>query len=177
MALERTPARAKHRRSAENEAHELGDSDRYLSQSSMLDSREVETMVRHDTHPAATQRDRRTGARHRVTRESRAVLLNASGASFQRPENAENRTFSRFSYSTYRETRLRKAPGGGSRIRTREGLRLSGFQDHRHRPLGHPSGVSMIPVAMRRKPYSGRQLRTGRSAPCKVRNSLTTGPG
>src|SRR5437773_4562276 len=30
--------------------------------------------------------------------------------------------------------------GGGRGIRTPEGLHLSGFQDHRHRPLGHPSG-------------------------------------
>ena len=37
-------------------------------------------------------------------------------------------------------SRLRKSAGGGRGIRTPEGLHLSGFQDHRHRPLGHPSG-------------------------------------
>src|SRR6202165_5139442 len=33
-----------------------------------------------------------------------------------------------------------KSEYGGRGIRTPEGLHLSGFQDHRHRPLGHPSG-------------------------------------
>jgi hypothetical protein len=35
---------------------------------------------------------------------------------------------------------LNSQSGGGRGIRTPEGLHLSGFQDHRHRPLGHPSG-------------------------------------
>src|SRR5436189_5462065 len=34
---------------------------------------------------------------------------------------------------------LRTIAGGGSRIRTHGALRLSGFQDRRLQPLGHPS--------------------------------------
>jgi hypothetical protein len=37
---------------------------------------------------------------------------------------------------------LRASSGGGSRIRTHGALRLSGFQDRRLKPLGHPSKPS-----------------------------------
>src|SRR5437016_799482 len=45
-----------------------------------------------------------------------------------------------FVFSLAREAPSKKRSGGGRGIRTPEGLHLSGFQDHRHRPLGHPSG-------------------------------------
>src|SRR5919201_1024573 len=43
-----------------------------------------------------------------------------------------------------------KSEYGGRGIRTPEGLHLSGFQDHRHRPLGHPSGDDPIIRTARR---------------------------
>src|SRR6266851_7440338 len=49
-----------------------------------------------------------------------------------------------FVFSLSREAPLKKRAGGGRGIRTPEGLHLSGFQDHRHRPLGHPSGAPII---------------------------------
>src|SRR5262247_4272669 len=39
---------------------------------------------------------------------------------------------------------LRWTTGGGSRIRTHGALRLSGFQDRRLRPLGHPSATTYV---------------------------------
>src|SRR5437868_15261387 len=47
-----------------------------------------------------------------------------------------------FVFSLSREAPSKKRTGGGRGIRTPEGLHLSGFQDHRHRPLGHPSGAT-----------------------------------
>src|SRR2546423_5759354 len=47
---------------------------------------------------------------------------------------------------------LQGCTGGGSRIRTHGALRLSGFQDRRLKPLGHPSAEAECLGAM---DYSG----------------------
>src|SRR3954466_12948662 len=51
---------------------------------------------------------------------------------------------------------LQARTGGGSRIRTHGALRLSGFQDRRLKPLGHPSARAECLGAM---DYSGFRKR------------------
>ncbi len=61
---------------------------------------------------------------------------------------------------------LRWTAGGGSRIRTHGALRLSGFQDRRLRPLGHPSARvsrARLPRCRRRCVRPIRAARTQRA--------------
>src|SRR6202035_1855254 len=69
------------------------------------------------------------------------LLFGCLAPPYQRPENAENRPHGPVVvFSLARAAPSKKRAGGGRGIRAPEGLHLSGFQDHRHRPLGHPSG-------------------------------------
>src|SRR5215471_13268881 len=58
---------------------------------------------------------------------------------------------------------LRTIRGGGSRIRTHGALRLSGFQDRRLKPLGHPSAERRVYRANESSGFrGGRQVGANR---------------
>ena len=68
--------------------------------------------------------------------------------------------------------------GGGDGIRTHEPVRVSGFQDRRHRPLGHPSWnqVQLCNVSLASHPAVATHRRQERRCLCQGPTQLRTAP-